>query len=187
MTNLQIITYPNPILSQISQPIEVVDKDAQIIMDNMLQTMYLEHGIGLAAVQVGILKRILVMDIEYKIEECSGNHGDHHDHGIKNANPIFMANPQIVDITKSTSSYIEGCLSFPEMRANVKRPKSVTIEYLDYNGKKKTLKTEGLLATCVQHEIDHLNGINFVDHISKIKKEMIVKKMNKSNKSYESI
>jgi peptide deformylase len=116
------------------------------------------------------------------MDECDGtHHHGHHHHHIKNQKPMFLVNPEIINCSKEQSVYYEGCLSFPEMRADVKRPQSVKVKYLDYDGEEKFLEAQGLLATCVQHEIDHLNGITFVDHLSKLKKEIILKKLRKLN------
>lgn len=182
MNILPIIQFPNPLLKQISKPVEKVDEDLRKFMDDMIATMYVDRGVGLAAVQVGVLKRVLVMDVSYKIEECDGHHhGHHHDH-ISNKKPIFLVNPEIIWSSQEKSIYCEGCLSFPEIRADIERPKLVKVKYLDYHGKEQILEADGLLATCVQHEIDHLNGITFVDYLSKLKREMLIKKMNKLNK-----
>ena len=167
MTVKTIITEPNKLLRQVSKPVEKVGKEEQKLMDDMLETMYEANGIGLAAIQVGIPKRIIVMDIS------------------KNENkkePLYFVNPVIKnkDILKST--YEEGCLSVPNQFAEIDRPKNCEVEYLDYNGEKKLLKAEGLLATCIQHEMDHLEGILFIDYLSKLKKTMIIKKLSK-NKS----
>ena len=180
MTILPIITFPNPLLKEKSLPVKVVDDELRKLMNDMLQTMYNEKGIGLAAVQVGVLKRVLVMDAEYETDECDGDHDHHHHHHeITNQKPMFLVNPEIISCSKETKIYYEGCLSFPEMRADVLRPDKVTVKYLDYKGEEKFLEAEGLLATCVQHEIDHINGITFVDHISRLKREMIIKKLKK--------
>ena len=162
-----IITEPNPLLRQISKPVDKVGDEERLLMDDMLETMYAANGIGLAAIQVGIPKRIIVMDI------CKEEN---------KKEPRYFVNPVIKnkDILKST--YEEGCLSVPNQFAEVDRPKKCDIEYLDYNGEKKILKAEGLLATCIQHEIDHLEGILFIDYLSKLKKSMIIKKLSK-NKS----
>ena len=167
MTVKTILTEPNKLLRQVSKPVKKVGKEEQKLMDDMLETMYEANGIGLAAIQVGIPKRIIVMDIS------------------KNENkkePLYFVNPVIKnkDIVKST--YEEGCLSVPNQFAEIDRPKNCEIEYLDYNGEKKLLKAEGLLATCIQHEMDHLEGILFIDYLSKLKKTMIIKKLSK-NKS----
>ena len=162
-----IITEPNPLLRQISKPVDNVGDEERILMDDMLETMYAANGIGLAAIQIGIPKRIIVMDI------CKEEN---------KKEPRYFVNPVIrnKDILKST--YEEGCLSVPNQFAEIDRPKKCDIEYLDYNGEKKVLKAEGLLATCIQHEIDHLEGILFIDYLSKLKKSMIIKKLSK-NKS----
>ena len=161
----QILTEPNKILRQISKSIENVTKDDQVLMDDMLETMYHANGIGLAAIQIGIPKRIIVMDISKD--------------GNKNE-PLYFVNPVVKnkDILKST--YEEGCLSVPNQFAEINRPKNCEVEYLDYNGEKKLLKAEGLLATCIQHEMDHLEGILFIDYLSKLKKSMIIKKLSKN-------
>ena len=165
MTVKTILTEPNKLLRQVSIPVKKVGKEEQKLMDDMLETMYEANGIGLAAIQVGIPKRIIVMDIS------------------KNENkkePLYFVNPVIKnkDIIKST--YEEGCLSVPNQFAEIDRPKNCEIEYLDYNGEKKLLKAEGLLATCIQHEMDHLEGILFIDYLSKLKKSMIIKKLSKN-------
>ena len=164
MSVKKILTEPNKILRQISNPVEKVGQEEQQLMDDMLETMYSANGIGLAAIQIGIPKRIIVMDIS------------------KNDNkkePKFFVNPVIKnkDILKAT--YEEGCLSVPNQFAEIDRPKKCEVEYLDYNGEKKILHAEGLLATCIQHEMDHLEGILFIDYLSKLKKSMIIKKLSK--------
>ena len=138
----------------------------------MLETMYAAPGIGLAAVQVGILKRVIVLDIEKK-------------EGKKN--PIFLINPEIVDKSKNNSTYEEGCLSVPGQFAVVDRPEKCHVKQLDYYGQKKEIKAEGMFATCIQHEIDHLEGILFIDYLSKLKKTMIIKKLSKQKKVLERI
>ena len=169
MTVKTILTEPNKLLRQVSIPVKKVGKEEQKLMDDMLETMYEANGIGLAAIQVGIPKRIIVMDISKD--------------GNKNE-PLYFVNPVVKnkDILKST--YEEGCLSVPNQFAEINRPKNCEVEYLDYNGEKKLLKAEGLLATCIQHEMDHLEGILFIDYLSKLKKSMIIKKLskNKSNR-----
>ena len=186
MAILPIITAPNPLLKKTSLPVTKIDNDLQKLMDNMLATMYSQKGVGLAAVQVGVLKRVIVMDIEYSIDECDG--GDHHHHHnindhisghISGQKPMFLVNPQIIKSSKEDSIFFEGCLSFPDIRADICRPKTVTIKYLDYNGLEQILEANDLLATCVQHEIDHLNGIMFIDYLSKLKQEIIIKKLKK--------
>ena len=167
MSVKKILTEPNKILRQISNPVEKVGQEEQQLMDDMLETMYSANGIGLAAIQIGIPKRIIVMDISKNDKE---------------KDPKFFVNPVIKnkDILKAT--YEEGCLSVPNQFAEIDRPKKCEVEYLDYNGEKKILKAEGLLAICIQHEMDHLEGILFIDYLSKLKKSMIIKKLSK-NKS----
>jgi peptide deformylase len=143
--------------------------------------MYKYDGVGLAGVQVGVLKRILVMDIDYEEDEDQMmNHGKGCGHvHVKNTNPRFFVNPEIIEFSKEQSGFKEGCLSFPDARSEVIRPKKIKLKYFDENGQEKLEDMEGLMSVCIQHEIDHLNGITFVDRISKIKKEMIMRKMNK--------
>ena len=165
MSIKNILTEPDQILRQISKPVEKVGKKEQQLMDDMLETMYAANGIGLAAIQIGVPKRIIVMDIS-KDE--------------KNKKPLYFVNPIIKNKDTSTSTYEEGCLSVPNQFAEINRPKNCDVEYLDYNGEKKLLKAEGLLATCIQHEMDHLEGILFIDYLSKLKKTMIIKKLSKN-------
>ena len=164
MTVKTILTEPNQLLRQISKTVKKVGKEEQQLMDDMLETMYAANGIGLAAIQIGVPKRIIVMDLSK--EE-------------KKKEPRYFVNPIIKnkDIFKST--YEEGCLSVPNQFAEIDRPKNCDVEYLDYYGEKKILKAEGLLATCIQHEMDHLEGILFIDYLSKLKKSMIIKKLSK--------
>ena len=164
MTVKTILTEPNKILRQISLTVKKVEKEEQILMDDMLETMYDAKGIGLAAIQIGIPKRIIVMDISKDNE--------------KN-NPMYFVNPIIKNRNLNLSKYLEGCLSLPDQFGEVDRPSTCEVEYLDYNGNKKILKADGLLSTCIQHEMDHLEGILFIDHLSKLKKSMIIKKLSK--------
>ena len=161
-----IITEPNKLLRQISKPVENVGKEEQQLMNDMLDTMYDANGIGLAAIQIGIPKRIIVMDIgkEEKKE------------------PKYFVNPVIIKKNSTKNTHEEGCLSVPDQFAEIDRPKTCEIEFQDYYGEHKILKAEGLLATCIQHEMDHLEGILFIDYLSKLKKSMIIKKLSK-NKS----
>ena len=145
MTIKQILTEPNRILRQVSQTVEKIGKEEQQLMDDMLETMYSANGIGLAAIQIGIPKRIIVMDLT-------------RDENKKN--PMYFVNPIIKNKDNLKSTYEEGCLSVPNQFAEIDRPKKCEVEYLDYYGNKKTLKAEGLLATCIQHEMDHLEGIH---------------------------
>ena len=163
MTIKTIITEPNEILRQVSKPVQSVGNEERKLMDDMLETMYAANGIGLAAIQIGIPKRIIVMDISKNGEK----------------NPMYFVNPIIKNKDKDKTTYEEGCLSVPDYFAEVDRPKYCEVEYLDYNGKNKILEADGLLATCIQHEMDHLEGILFIDYLSKLKKTMIVKKLSK--------
>ena len=162
-----ILTEPNKLLRQISKPVEKVGVEERKLMDDMLETMYAANGIGLAAIQIGIPKRIIVMDISK-------------DENKKE--PLYFVNPVIKNKDEIKSTYEEGCLSVPNQFAEIDRPKNCEVEYLNYDGEKKILKAEGLLATCIQHEMDHLEGILFIDYLSKLKKSMIIKKLSK-NKS----
>ena len=167
MTVKTIITEPNKLLRQVSKSVDHVGKDEQKLMDDMLDTMYDANGIGLAAIQIGIPKRIIVMDISKKEGEKK---------------PRYFVNPVIKNKDPSKATYEEGCLSVPNQFAEIDRPSKCDVEYLDYNGEKQLLKADGLLATCIQHEMDHLEGILFIDYLSKLKKTMIIKKLSK-NKS----
>ena len=160
----KILTEPNNILRQISQPAEGVGKEEQDLMKDMLETMYSARGIGLAAIQVGVPKRIIVIDLN-KVEK---------------KNPMYFVNPVIKKKNSINSIYEEGCLSVPNQFAEIERPNKCEVEYLDFDGKKQLLKAEGLLATCIQHEMDHLEGILFIDYLSKLKKSMILKKLSKN-------
>ena len=172
MTLRQILKEPNEMLRKKSLPVDIVNKDIQTLMDDMLETMYAAPGIGLAAIQVGVPKRVIVLDIEQK-------------DGKKN--PLFFINPQIINKSKNLSTYEEGCLSVPGQFAEIDRPEKCHIQYLDYNGHKKEINAEGMLATCIQHEMDHLEGILFIDYLSKLKKTMIIKKLSKQKKALERI
>ena len=168
MSLRNIIIEPDPILREKSLPVEKVDSDLQKLLNEMLETMYVAPGIGLAAVQVGILKRLIVIDISKEKEK---------------KNPLFLINPEITFRSEKTSIYEEGCLSIPGHFAEIERPAECHIRFVDYSGKKKELKASGLLATCIQHEVDHLDGILFIDYLSKLKKDMIVKKLIKHKKN----
>ena len=160
-----ILTEPNDILRKVSKSVDKVGKDEKILMDDMLETMYAANGIGLAAIQIGVPKRIIVMDLG-------------REDGKKD--PRYFVNPVIKNKDNSKSTYEEGCLSVPNQFAEIDRPSKCDVEYLDYDGEKKILKAEGLLATCIQHEMDHLEGILFIDYLSKLKKSMIIKKLSKN-------
>ncbi len=167
MAILPIITAPDPRLKMIAKPVDKVDKALQKFMDDMLETMYASHGIGLAATQVGDLRRVIVMDIAQR----EGGR-----------EPMFLVNPEITWKSEEENIYMEGCLSFPDQFAEVCRPKKVKLRYLDYDGKQHEIEADELLATCIQHEIDHLNGVVFVDYISSLKRDMILRKLRKEKK-----
>lgn len=169
MPILPIVIAPDAVLKQVAQPVEQVTDEIRALLDNMLETMYNAHGIGLAANQVGVLKRCIVVDVEQETRHEPGK-------------PIKMVNPEIIQQSNTMFTYQEGCLSFPQLYGDVDRPSDITVRYLDETGKQQEIKATGLLATCIQHEIDHLNGINFVDHLSKLKREMIIKKLQKGKK-----
>jgi len=168
----EILTEPNKILRQKSLPVSKVDVDLQRLMDDMLETMYAAPGIGLAAIQVGVPKRIIVLDLGSK---------------DKTKNPMYFVNPEIIEKSENNLTYEEGCLSVPGQFAEIDRPDRCYLKYLDYYGQHKELKAEGLLATCIQHEMDHLEGILFIDYLSKLKRSMIIKKLSKQKKAVERI
>ena len=172
MSQRKIVIEPDPILRKKSESLEKVDDKIREFLDDMLETMYAAPGIGLAAVQVGILKRIIVIDISKDKEK---------------KNPLFLINPKIISRSKKTSVYEEGCLSLPGHFAEIERPAECQIKFVDYNGKEKELTANGLLATCIQHEVDHLNGVLFIDYLSKLKKDMVVKKLIKHKKELNKI
>ena len=159
-----ILIEPNKLLRQVSKSVEKVGEEERVLMNDMLDTMYAAPGIGLAAIQIGVPKRIIVMDIS-------------RDENRKE--PRYFVNPIIKNKNEKRSRYEEGCLSVPDQFAEIERPNTCEVEYLDYEGKKQLLKADGLLATCIQHEMDHLEGILFIDYLSKLKKSMIIKKLSK--------
>ena len=168
----KIIIEPDPILRKKCEPLEKVDDEVRKLMKEMLEIMYEAPGIGLAAVQIGILKRLVVIDLSKENEK---------------KNPLFFINPKIVQRSDNKSVYEEGCLSLPGQFAEIERPAECTLNYIDFFGKEKELKAEGLLATCIQHEVDHLDGVLFIDYLSKLKKDMIIKKLVKHKKEIERI
>mgnify|MGYP001380431184 FL=1 len=168
MSVKDIITVPNEILKKISEPIVNVGVNEKKLINDLFETMYNSKGIGLAAVQVGILKRVLVIDVSSKDEK---------------KNPMSFINPVIKNLSDETSVYEEGCLSIPETFIEIERPKICEVEYIDLDGKKKMIKCEGLLSTCLQHEINHLDGKLIIDHLSKLKRDIIIKKISKTKKN----
>ena len=165
-----ILTEPNKLLRQISKTVEKVGDAERVLMDDMLETMYEAPGIGLAAIQIGVPKRIIVMDISRDEDKKE---------------PRFFVNPVIKNRNKEKVKYEEGCLSVPDQFAEIERPNACEVEYLDYDGKKQLLKADGLLATCIQHEMDHLEGILFIDYLSRLKRSMIIKKLSKNKVNRE--
>lgn len=197
-----IITIPDPVLREVSKSVERVDDDLQLLLDDMLETMYDAPGIGLAAIQIGIPLRIVTVDVgERSIDEerTKDDLNDMKENGESDVgdeestltpNPLFLINPEIISQSEERSVYEEGCLSIPEFYAEVERPAICRIKYLDRAGKQQELEADDILATCIQHEIDHLDGTLFIDHISKLKRDRVVKKftkMSKQTKSSQSI
>ncbi len=168
-----ILTVPNPVLKQVSKNVDVVDDKLRALMDDMLETMYDAPGIGLAAIQVGEPVRVIVMDLQEKPEGAPPEA-----EGVKN--PRFFVNPEIVWRSEELAGYEEGCLSVPEIYDEVLRPANVRLKYLDYNGNEVEEDAGGLFATCIQHEMDHLNGVLFIDHLSKLKRDRAVSKVKKA-------
>ena len=183
MTIRKILTEPNKILREKSLRVENVNKKIQQLMDDMLETLYAAPGIGLAAIQVGVPKRVIVMDISKSRNDLGRDKVDINKNEDKESKkPVYFVNPEIIWKSKDKFSYEEGCLSLPNQFAEIDRPKQCHVKYLDYNGHPQELRADGLLATCIQHEIDHLEGILFIDYLSKLKKEMIIKKLSKQTK-----
>lgn len=172
MDKFDIIKIPDPVLKQVAKEVQTVDDSIRAQLDRMLHTMYEAPGIGLAANQVGMLNRVIVMDVAQREE-------------VETRKPIFMVNPQIIWESEEPSTWEEGCLSIPGQYADVVRPLEVRVKYLDYHGKTQEGTFEGLASHCVQHEIDHLNGVLFIDHISALKRNMILKRMKKIQKDSE--
>ena len=172
MTIRKILTEPNPFLRQKSTKVDVVNDEVRSLMDDMLETMYHAPGIGLAAIQIGVPKRVIVIDLSRDDEK---------------KNPLYFVNPELITNSDNKAAYEEGCLSVPGQFAEINRPDKCKVKYLDYNGKQQILDAKDLLATCIQHEMDHLEGILFIDYLSKLKKSMIIKKLSKNKKSLERI
>ena len=165
MTIKPLVILPDAVLRQVSAPVDMVNDDIRRLADDMLETMYDAPGIGLAAIQIGVPRRMLVIDLAREGEV---------------AKPQVFINPEILSFSEDRSVYEEGCLSIPDYYAEVERPAAITLRHIDRDGKQQELSAEGLLATCLQHEIDHLNGVLFIDHISRLKREMVIRKFTKS-------
>ena len=170
MSVKKILIEPDKLLRQISKSVNKVGDEERALMNDMLDTMYNAPGIGLAAIQIGVPKRIIVMDISRDEDKKE---------------PRYFVNPVIKNRNKEKVKYEEGCLSVPDQFAEIERPNACEVEYLDYDGKKQLLKADGLLATCIQHEMDHLEGILFIDYLSKLKRSMIIKKLSKNKVNRE--
>ena len=167
MTIRPILTVPNPILKQVSKPVAKVTDTTRALMDDMLETMYAAPGIGLAAIQIGEPLNVIVMDLARDGEKPQ---------------PKFFVNPEILESVEETQPYNEGCLSVPEVYEDIDRPERVQVTYLDYNGERVTEWAEGLYAVCIQHEMDHLKGVVFIDYLSRLKRDRAVKKVRKSER-----
>jgi len=167
MTIRPILTVPNPVLKKVSQPVEAVTDDIRKLMDDMLETMYAAPGIGLAAIQIGEPLNVIVMDLALEGEDPA---------------PRYFINPEILETVEETLPYKEGCLSIPDVFDEIDRPARVKLTYLDYKGERVTEWAEGLYAVCIQHEMDHLNGVVFIDYLSRLKRERAVKKVLKGEK-----
>jgi len=172
MAILPIIEAPDPRLKTVSTPVETFDEALQVLIDDMFETMYDAPGIGLAAIQVGVPKRLLVMDLQEKNEET----------GATIREPRVFINPEILKTSEEMSVYNEGCLSVPDQYADVERPKTVRARWLDRDGKRHEQELDEMLATCLQHEMDHLEGILFIDHLSKLKRDMVLRKLQKARR-----
>ncbi|WP_343525561.1 peptide deformylase [Sphingomonas sp.] len=172
MAILPIVEVPDPRLRLVSKPVETVDDSIRQLVAEMIETMYDAHGIGLAAIQVGVDKRILVIDLQEEEDE----------EGKPIRNPHAYINPEILSVSDELSTYNEGCLSIPEQYAEVKRPARCRVKWLDEKGEAHEAELDGLLATCMQHEIDHLNGVLFIDHVSRLKRDMLMRKLSKIRK-----
>ncbi len=172
MAILPIIEAPDPRLKTVSTPVDTVDDALRALIDDMFETMYDAPGIGLAAIQVGVPSRVLVIDLQERNEETDAT--------IRN--PMVFINPEILETSAEMSVYNEGCLSVPEQYADVERPAVIRARWLDRDGKQHERQLDGLLATCLQHEMDHLDGILFIDHLSKLKRDMVIRKLQKARR-----
>ncbi len=175
MSTLHLVIAPNPILQKISAPVSQITQEIKVLAHNMLETMYHHRGIGLSAVQVGILQRIIVVDINWVEEEKLSDE------------QYIMINPEIIETSSANAEYNEGCLSFPEEAVKIMRPEKITVKYLDVNGKECKIQTDGLLSTCIQHEIDHLNGTTIASRVSSLKKQLMINRIKKIKKTMEDV
>jgi peptide deformylase len=189
-TIYDVILYPDPVLKEVANPIGTIDAGIEAQADKMLGTMYASKGIGLAANQVNILNRMFVMDVDpncwhYKNEtdKILKIDAGYREGQEQMPNPVVMINPQIVKKSERKSVYLEGCLSVPQQYADVERPAHVTVEYIDIHGDKKTMEASGLESHCIQHELDHLDGILFIDYLSRLKRGTLIRKLEKYKKA----
>ncbi|MFC3097298.1 peptide deformylase [Alteraurantiacibacter palmitatis] len=190
MAILEILEAPDPRLKTVSKPVDTFDDQLKILVDDMFETMYAAHGIGLAAIQVGVPLRLLVIDLQpedpdAEPEPCDHDHGDghlHHHQPTKREPRVFV-NPEILDPSAETKSYQEGCLSVPDIYADVDRPATCRVRWQDLEGNVHEEAMDGLMAVCIQHEMDHLNGVLFIDHLSRLKRSMALKKLQKARQA----
>jgi peptide deformylase len=188
MALLNILQYPDERLHTVAKPIEAVDERVRTLIDDMFETMYAAHGIGLAAIQVGVPQRVLVIDLQPEDEDgepevCTAHGGHEHTHQPLKKEPRVYINPEILDPSADLVLYNEGCLSVPDIYAEVQRPATIRARWQDLDGKVHEEAIDGLLATCLQHEMDHLEGILFIDHLSRLKRQMALKKLEKLRKA----
>jgi peptide deformylase len=174
MTKRDIITLPDPLLRKASLPVERVDDELRALMDDMLETMYNAPGIGLAGVQVAVPRRLIVMDVAFRREDEEG--------GARPKDPIVMVNPEIVSFGDDMRAHEEGCLSIPDFYSEVERPANIAVRYVDREGTQQEREFEGILATVIQHEVDHLNGKLFIDYLSRLRRDRVIKKFIKAAK-----
>ena len=184
----EILEVPDPRLKTVSTPVEIFDEDLKALVADMFETMYAAHGIGLAAIQVGVPSRVLVIDLQpededAEPEECTEHGGHSHTHRPLKKEPRIFVNPEILDPADELNTYQEGCLSVPEIYADVERPKTCRVRWQDLEGNVHEEEMDGLMAVCIQHEMDHLEGVLFIDHLSRLKRTMALKKLEKLRKA----
>jgi len=187
MAILPIIAAPDPVLKQISRPVEVFDAELETLVNDMFETMYDAPGIGLAAIQVGVPLRVVVVDLQEPVEgeepESCEDEGCGHDHVVRKREPRVFINPVVLDPSEEYSVYNEGCLSVPDIYAEVERPAAVRLRWQDLKGEAHEEAMDGMMATCIQHELDHLEGVLFIDHLSRLKRSMALKKLEKAKRA----
>ena len=187
MAILEILEAPDPRLKTVSKPVDTFDDQLKLLVDDMFETMYAAHGIGLAAIQVGVPLRLLVIDLQPEDPDAEpkpcDHDGHHHHHQPTKREPRVFVNPEILDPSAETKSYQEGCLSVPDIYADVDRPATCRVRWHDLEGKLHEEQMDGMMAVCIQHEMDHLNGVLFIDHLSRLKRSMALKKLEKARKA----